>query len=393
MNNAKTEKTCAAAGKCGGCTYLHESYEKQLEKKENEVKKALSGVCRVNPIAGMQEPWHYRNKVHAVFSRLGKKVITGSYREDSHQVVPVENCLLEDEQAGKIIRDIRDLAESFRLQIYDEDRETGLLRHVLIRRGFATGQVLVVLVAASPVFPSKKNFTAALLKLHPEVTSLVLNVNDRRTSMVIGKRNIVLYGKGWIEDELLGKRFRISPASFYQVNPVMTQRLYRKAEELAGLTGKETVIDAYCGIGTIGLCAGEKAARLIGVELNPDAVADAKINARRNGCEKASFFCDDAGKWMSRAAQRGEGADVVFMDPPRSGSTPEFIRAVAGLGPSRVVYISCCPETLARDLRLFKQAGYRCEEAWPFDMFPWTKAEHVETVVRLDRVNQERSLK
>ena len=376
--------SCAAAGKCGGCISLPGSYENQLKAKEDYVRGCLKDLCRVQPICGMEEPYHYRNKVHGVFARAGQKIITGIYQEGTHRVVRVEDCLLEDVKSQQIIRDTAKLAQSFKLTVYDEDRGTGLLRHILVRRGFATGQILVVLVTSGPVFPSRKNFTQALMKLHPEITSLDMNINDRDTSFVIGKRSIPLYGKGWIEDELMGRRFRISPSSFYQVNPVQTEKLYQKAAELADARRGETVIDAYCGIGTIGLCAGGMA-DLIGVELNPDAAADARINAKLNGRKNARFFSADAGRWMLDAAQEGMKADVVFLDPPRSGTTPEFIRSVARLGPERVVYISCSPQTLARDLRLFRKAGYEGKEAWPFDMFPWTKAEHVETVIRLDR--------
>ena len=382
---SENKKTCAAVGKCGGCTYLHESYEKQLKVKEAYVRKCLTGLCEVRAIRGMEDPYHYRNKVHAVFARAGGKIVTGSYQEGTHRVVPVQDCLLEDVISQKIIRDVAALAQSFKLTVYFEDQRRGLLRHILVRRGFTSGQILVVLVTSGPVFPSRKNFTQALLKLHPEITSLVMNINDRDTSFIVGERNIPLFGKGYIEDELLGKRFRISPSSFYQVNPIQTEKLYRKAAELAACGKGETVIDAYCGIGTIGLCAGSAADRVIGVELNPNAAADARVNAKLNNAGNVRFVCADATEWMAQAAAAGESADVVFLDPPRSGSTPAFIKAVSLLKPGRIVYISCCPDTLARDLKLFRKAGYEGKEAWPFDMFPWTKAEHVETVIRLDR--------
>ena len=256
----------------------------------------------------------------------------------------------------------------------------------MIRRGFTTGEILVVLVTASPVFPSKNNFVKALREKHPEITTIVQNINGRSTSMVLGDKEHVLYGKGYIEDVLCGLRFRISSRSFYQINSAQTEKLYAKAMELAELTGNETVLDAYCGIGTIGLIASKHAGKVIGVELNQDAVRDAVQNAKKNGITNAQFFCNDAGRFMSHMAARGESADVVFMDPPRSGSTEEFIDAVALMQPKRVVYISCGPDTLARDLRMFAKHGYKAKEAWPVDLFGWT--EHVETVCLLSRKAQ-----
>ena len=236
-------------------------------------------------------------------------------------------------------------------------------------------------MTASPVFPSKNNFVKALREKHPEITTIVQNINGRSTSMVLGDKEHVLYGKGYIEDELCGLRFRISSRSFYQINSVQTEKLYGKAMELAGLTGKETVLDAYCGIGTIGLIASKHAGKVIGVELNQDAVRDAVQNAKKNGITNAQFFCNDAGRFMSHMAARGESADVVFMDPPRSGSTEEFIDSVALMQPKRVVYISCGPDTMARDLKIFASMVNRAKEAWPVDLFGWTG--HVETVIMM----------
>lgn len=375
---------CPAAGKCGSCVYQGIPYSEQLKKKQNQVKKLLKGMCPVRPMTGMEHPVHYRNKVHAVFDR--KKdgtIISGVYARGSHRVVPVEECMIEDALSDAVIRDIRGLLKSFKIKIYNEDSGYGLFRHVLIRRGFASGQMLVVLVVSSPVFPSKNNFVKALLKLHPEITSIVLNINDRKTSMVLGDREIVLYGKGFIEDTLCGRIFRISPRSFYQVNPVQTEVLYRKAIELAALTGKERVIDAYCGIGTIGLSASSHAGEVLGVELNPDAVRDAIANARRNGVKNIYFYQNDAGEFMKEMAAEGERADVVFMDPPRAGSDEAFLSSLIRLSPERVVYISCNPETLARDMKYLVRHGYRAREAWPVDMFPWTDS--IEAVVLLSR--------
>lgn len=374
---------CPYVKKCGGCNMLDGDYVGHLKLKQKLVEGYLQGICKVMPITGMQAPYHYRNKVHAVYANTKQGVISGVYQEGTHRVVPVEECRIEDRKADQIIQDIRGLLKSFRMKAYDEDRGFGFLRHVLIRRGFHSGEIMVVLVTGTPVFPSKNNFIKALRKLHPEITTIIQNINDRKTSMVLGEREILLYGKGYIEDQLCGKTFRISAKSFYQVNPVQTKFLYGKAVELAGLTGKERVIDAYCGIGTIGLIASDGAAETLGIELNPDAVRDAIRNAKVNGVKNIRFYQADAGSYMIQMAEQGEHADVVFMDPPRAGSDETFLSSVVKLAPERIVYISCNPETLARDLKYLVKQGYVAGEAWPYDMFPWTG--HVENVCLLSK--------
>ena len=386
-DNKKKEGTaCKVAKKCGGCQYQGVSYEKQLSEKQKAVRQLMQPFCKTAEITGMKDPYHYRNKVHAVFAR--KKdgtIISGVYEEGTHRVVPVEACQIEDEKADAIINDIRGLLKSFKIKTYNEDTGYGLLRHVLIRRGFTTGEIMVVLVLGSPVMPSKNNFVKALRKLHPEITTVVLNVNDKRTSMVLGDRETTIYGKGYIEDVLCGLTFRISSKSFYQINPVQTEKLYGKAMELAGLTGKERVIDAYCGIGTIGMVAAKSAKEVIGVELNPDAVRDAIKNAKRNQMKNIRFYQDDAGRFMEKMAAKGEKADVVFMDPPRSGSTEQFMKSAVTLAPQKIVYISCDPQTQARDLKYLTKHGYKAMGAYPYDMFPFTK--HAENIVLLVKQN------
>lgn len=386
-DNKKKEGTaCKVAKKCGGCQYQGVPYEKQLSEKQKAVRQLMQPFCKTAEITGMQDPYHYRNKVHAVFAR--KKdgtIISGVYEEGTHRVVPVEACQIEDEKADAIINDIRGLLKSFKIKTYNEDTGYGLLRHVLIRRGFTTGEIMVVLVLGSPVMPSKNNFVKALRKLHPEITTVVLNVNDKRTSMVLGDRETTIYGKGYIEDVLCGLTFRISSKSFYQINPVQTEKLYGKAMELAGLTGKERVIDAYCGIGTIGMVAAKSAKEVIGVELNPDAVRDAIKNAKRNQMKNIRFYQDDAGRFMEKMAAKGEKADVVFMDPPRSGSTEQFMKSAVTLAPQKIVYISCDPQTQARDLKYLTKHGYKAMGAYPYDMFPFTK--HAENIVLLVKQN------
>ena len=380
----KTGEHCIYAKRCGGCDYQGILYSQQLSKKQSYMRKLMEPFGKINPIIGMDDPYHYRHKVQAAFS-CNKRghIVAGVYEKHSHDIVDVEQCQIEDAQADAIIREIKNMMRSFQIRAYDEDTGYGLLRHVLVRRGFHSGEVMVVLVLGSPILPSKNNFVKALRKLHPEITTVVLNVNDRTDSMVLGKRDIVLYGRGYIEDELCGCTFRISPQSFYQVNPVQTKNLYEKAISMAGLTGNERVMDAYCGIGTIGLIASRNAKEVISVELNPDAVRDA---VKRNGIKNVSFYQNDAGAFMVSMAEKGEKADVVFMDPPRAGSDEAFLSSVVMLAPEKIVYISCNPETLARDLRYLTKHGYRAEEAWGYDMFAWS--EHVETVCLLSRKAQ-----
>ena len=372
-------KKCSVSKKCGSCQYQGVPYKEQLVAKQKKMSKLLKKFGNVKPIIGMEDPFYYRNKVHAVFDRDRKgNIICGTYEAKTHKVVPVEDCMIEDKISQEIIRTIRDMLKSFKIKTYDEDTGYGLLRHVLV-----TNEIMVVLVVGSPVFPSKNNFVKALRKKYPQITTVVLNVNDKKTSMVLGERDIVIYGKGFIRDILCGCSFRISPQSFYQVNPVQTEILYKTAIEYAGLGRKETVIDAYCGIGTIGLVAAKRAKNVIGVELNSDAVHDARINARENKITNAHFYQGDAGEFMEKMAENGECADVVFMDPPRTGSDKKFMSSVIKLGPSRIVYISCGPETLARDLEYLTKYGYEVRKIQPVDMFSFT--DHCENVCLLTK--------
>ena len=375
---------CPRYRDCGGCQLQETPYAKQLEMKQKQVNQLLGKFCTVHPILGMEHPFHYRNKVHAVFTHDRKgNPVSGVYREGTHEVIPVDSCLIEDQKADEIIVSIRSLLKSFKIKTYDEDTDFGLLRHVLIRKGFHSGEIMVVLVLASPILPSKKNFINALRKIHPEITTIVLNVNDRFTSMVLGDKEQVIYGKGFIEDTLCGKKFRISSKSFYQVNPIQTEKLYEKAIACANLTGKETILDAYCGIGTIGLVASDHAKEVIGIELNKDAVKDAKFNAKINNVNNVKFYAGDAGECMVDMAEDGMKFDVVFMDPPRSGSDEKFLSSLVKVGPEKIVYVSCNPVTLERDLQYLRKKGYQAKGAWPVDMFPWTN--HVETVCLLSR--------
>ena len=376
------EKKCPLYKKCGGCQLQNLSYAEQLGFKQRKTERLLGEFGRVEPIIGMDEPYHYRNKVQAAFATARNgKIISGVYQSGTHSIVCVDSCLTEDRKADEIIVSVRNMLRSFKIQPYDERSGSGTLRHVLVKRGFKANQIMVVLVTAGPIFPAKNNFVKALRKEHPDITTIVHNINPYQTSLVLGERENVLYGTGKIEDELCGLTFRISPRSFYQINPVQTEVLYNTAMGYADMSGHEKVIDAYCGIGTIGLVASKRAGEVIGVELNRDAVHDAISNAKRNGIKNVRFFCDDAGEFMLGMAQDGEKADIVFMDPPRAGSDECFLSSLVTLAPKKIVYISCNPETQQRDLRLLTKRGYKVEKIQPVDMFPHTN--HVETVVLL----------
>ena len=379
------------AKNCGGCPMLGMDYAEQLKKKEDSVRKLLGRYGPVNPIRGMENPFHYRNKVISTFTTgWGGKLTSGIYAANSHKVLPVESCLLQDEVLDKTMQAVRAAANACHYQPYNEDKGTGLLRHCLLRRGVMTGQVMVVLVTAQAILPGAKNFVKALLaeakKQDLTITTVVQNVNDRKTSVVLGDMERVLYGKGFILDTLCGKTYALSPRSFYQINHSQTEVLYGLAVDAAKLTGKEVVLDAYCGIGTIGLTASGRAKQVVGVEVNRDAVHDAIGNAKHNGVKNARFFAADATQWISEAAAAEERADVIFMDPPREGSTPQFIDSVARMAPKRVVYVSCNPVTLARDLELLTRKGYHVESSTPVDLFPNT--EHTEVVCSMTKVRK-----
>lgn len=378
--------SCPVYKKCGGCQLQNLTYEEQLRYKQNKVIKLLKSFGRVEQIIGMDNPYHYRNKVQAAFftDRNGK-IKSGVYQSGTHRIVNVDDCQIEDKLADEIIVAIRKMLPSFRLTIYNEDTRKGFLRHVLVKRGFSTDQVMVVLVTGTPVFPSKNNFVKALREKFPQITTVVQNINSFKTNLVLGERQIVLYGKGYIEDELCGCRFRISPKSFYQINPIQTEVLYGKAIEFANLKGDETVLDTYCGVGTIGIIAAKHGAgQVVGVEMNGDAVRDAIQNAKANQLNNIRFFKGDAGEFMESAAEENTKPDIVMMDPPRAGSSVQFLSSLIKMSPSTIVYVSCNPETLARDLEyLRKNSRYRVKKIQPVDMFPHTQ--HVETVVLLSR--------
>ena len=414
----KDKSKCPYFKKCGGCQYINLSYEEQLKKKEQTISRYLKDIAvsqhiKIDSIIGSESAYNYRNKVHSVFGRDGKgKVVRGIYKEDSHKIVDIKECLLEDKTADAIIEEVKRLLPSFKYKVFDEDTGFGWLRHVLVRKGekgssktanndseikkdekvTKTSEYMLVLVTSSVPFPGKNNFVKAIRTKFPEISTIVQNINDKRTSMILGERNIVCYGKGFIEDELLGLTFRISPNSFYQVNPHQTSKLYKKAIEYAGDISSKTVIDTYCGTGTIGMSMAEKAKNVIGIELNPSAVRDAISNAKANNIKNIEFIKADATKWMQEYQGKiKEDVDgyVLVMDPPRSGSTEEFITAASNAGIKNIVYVSCNPETLSRDLKSFIKKKYSVVKITPIDMFPWT--EHVESCVLLERVSNRKA--
>ncbi len=400
----RVEPACGVFDKCGGCQLLHMSVEAQRAFKQGLCEDLLGGFGKVRPILTAENPKNYRNKVHAAFARkrvggvpAGKgayksgkgspagrsKIISGIFEEESHRVIETTDCLIQDKRAAEYLRTVRKLMQDTHTEPYNEDTGRGTLRYVFLRMGRKSGEVLMALVTGTPEFPAKAKFAAEIKKKHPEIVNLLHNINPQKNSMVLGKKETVLYGNGYITDTLCGHTFRISANSFYQVNSEQTEVLYKTAVELAKITKKDTVIDAYCGIGTISLMAADYAGKVIGVEVNAQAVKDAKDNAKRNHCTNVEFICQDAGAFMREQAKRGTAPQVVIMDPPRVGSDDAFLSSLVTMAPERVVYISCNPETQARDLKKLVAKGYKVEVIQPVDMFPGTK--HCECVVLLSR--------
>lgn len=383
--------TCPIARDCGGCEWLAVPYPIQLRRKQEQVEELLGEPTRqdggtLNPICGMEEPLRYRHKAATPFAHGPRgRVRCGFYAAGTHRIVSCDDCLVEDARARRILNGVARVAERLHIPPYDEDRGVGVLRHAVVRCGHATDEVLLTLVTRVAGLRDEGRLVKALREECPEVTSIVQNVNDRRTNAILGHRSKTLLGPGFMRDELLGCAFEVGPTSFYQTNPSQTEVLYRLAIDAAGLGGVEgpRVLDAYCGTGTIGICLARAVpdVRVTGVERVENAVACARRNARANEvAERCRFVCDDATSWMERSGGR-ERFDAVVLDPPRAGSTPEFLRGVARLAPRRVVYVSCNVATQARDIALLREQGYRLESVTPVDMFPHTK--HVESVAAL----------
>lgn len=381
----RVKAPCPYYDACGGCHLQHMSETAQNSFKEEAVRALMKPFAKVNPIIVMDGPNNYRNKSHFTFNeKRNGKVVSGMYSEYSHELIEIDRCLINNEMADEIAKTVKDLMKSFKMRAYDEDTGRGFLRHILVRTGYYSKEVMVVLVVASPMFKGKNNFVKALRKAHPEIKTIVMNINNKKTSMVLGDREEVLFGSGKISDSLLGKRFNLSSKSFYQINVPQTEKLYKAALEMAELKGSETIIDAYSGIGTIGIIASDKVKSVIGVELNKTAVKDAITNAKINKVKNVRFFTGDAGEFMVKMANEGKKLDLVIMDPPRSGSDEKFLTSVVKLSPKKVVYISCNPVTQARDLKVLTGRGYKVTKVQPVDLFP--KTYHVENICLLEKV-------
>lgn len=385
----RVEPECPYYMSCGGCDMMHMNYEKQLAVKQNRVlsvleKRIAADKPEILPILRADNPFGYRNKIHSTFGIAGGKVVSGLYAESTHRLMPLpDGCRIEPKEACEIINTICGFAEKNHLTVYDEDRRKGLLRHVLIRIA-SDGTTMVVPVVAEKIFPKKRALAEAIAAAHPQVKTVVLNYNPAATTMVLGEQEEVLLGKGYITEKLCGCEFRISPRSFFQVHTKQAERLFGAAITFAGLKDGETAIDSYSGTGTIGILAAKSApgAIVTGVELNADAVRDARSNAERNGVSNTEWVNADAGRFLTAAAAEGKKADVLFMDPPRSGSSPEFLKAVRRMMPNRIVYISCNPDTLAGDIELLGKA-YRLTKICAADMF--CQCHHVESIVLLTK--------
>ena len=365
------------ARRCGGCTRLSVPYERQLKYKQQQLEKLFD---RVMPIMGMENPYRYRNKIIAAAAHDRNGLLTGQYVYGTHYVLRQDDCLLENAEAVRIVNTVRDILNSHHVLAWDEEKRTGLLRFIQVRYATRTGQALVTLVTADVNFPEGRVIAQEICDQLPAVRGVNQNINRRTGSAVLGFEQVTLAGRPMIEDRMCGLRVRLSSGAFYQVNTVMAEKLYQKAIELADPGSDDTVIDAYCGIGLIGMLAATRAGQVIGIEQNPSAVRLAQQIARENGIEHIHFERGDAARVLH---QYTEKADTVLLDPPREGLSAAMTDALCRMLPRQIVYISCNPVTQARDIRLLAGAGYRCSPVWPFDLFPHT--EHVESVVKLAR--------
>lgn len=375
-------KKCNIQDVCGGCTLLHLSYDEQLKLKYDNEVTLLNRFGKVEPVLGMVNPLHYRNKIELAGGMDDRgRTIFGNYVKGTHFVVPVSHCMLPHPLMNKIQKTIIDLIKQMKLTVYDERRHRGLFRHIMIRYSKKTNQAMVTLVTTNMFFERRNEFVNKLSKAHKEIKSIIQNINVEKTSKILGKKEILLYGEPYIEDILCDCKFLISSASFYQVNADQTEVLYNTALDMANLSKEDTILDAYCGIGTIGIIASKRVKEVISVELNPVAIEDAKKNARLNKVDNIKFYCDDAGKFMKKHCK--DPIDVVIMDPPRAGADVPFMNSLFTLNPKKIIYISCNPKTLKDNLGYMTKHNYKVEKIQPVDMFPMT--EHVETVCLMSR--------
>ena len=373
---------CKVAKKCNACQLNNLTYNEQIKYKHNKCKKFLAQFAKIEPVVCMQNPFNYRNKAQATFKReRDKSIVWGLYKSTTNTLVKVRECKLHTKHSNEIFCTLCALFKSFKIAPYDPFRGTGFVKSVVIREGFVSNQVMVVINGADPIFPAKKTFVSALLKKHPYITTVVTTLNKDKTKLFIGKTQDVLFGDGYITDTLCDKTFIISPQSFYQINPVQTQKLYEKAIELAKLDGTQTVLDSYCGVGTIGICASQKAKTVYAVESNKEAIADAKKNAKLNNINNIKFVCADAKDYIAYLKEENIKIDTAFVDPPRMGCSKEFLQSVIDMDIKSVVYISCNIETQSRDLKILIKHGYKVQSITPVEMFPHTN--HIESIAYL----------
>ncbi len=374
-------KKCAVAGKCGACSYLKTEYAEQLKIKHDYVA-GLFPKQTVSEVKGMKDPYHYRHKVYASFYQdRYHHIHAGLYEENSHRHIDSSACLIQHVTANQILKTICETADKMKLSAYHEDSGIGILRHAYIRVSSLNGEVLLVIVIGSRELPGSKHFVQVLTKAHPQIRTIVLNYNHEKTSMILGRRDKVLFGKGYITDQINGISYRISSRSFYQVNPKQTEVLYQTALQLADLKENETVLDACCGIGTISLAAAKQSKHVTGVEISPEAIRDAKNNARYSNIENVTFYASDITAFLKK---NREHFDTVILDPPRSGMGEAAMRSIADIAPNKIVYVSCNPVTQVEDLKTLN-GKYKIQKIIPVDMFPFTK--HIETIVLLQRQN------
>ncbi len=383
----RVKPPCPWADRCGGCMLLHLDYKGQLQFKTQKVKDSLQRIghldTKVFDTVGMDNPWYYRNKAQYPVEKKNGDIVFGFYEKRSHNLVDIDNCMIQHDLNNKGIQVIKEWMKAYQVTPYDEIKHQGLIRHGVIRVGRKTGDVMVILVANGKTLPYTDKLIDMLTKKIPNLKSVVLNINTKKTNVIMGKENITLYGSSYIYDYIGDVKFRLSPLSFFQVNPIQVEILYKKALEFAGLTGKETVIDLYCGIGTISLFLAKHAKKVYGIEVVPQAVTDAKTNAEINDIKNAEFIEGAAEKILPNLAQKGIKTDVIVVDPPRRGCDEKTLEAIAEIKPHRIVYVSCNPATLARDLQYLEEKGYKTEKVQPVDMFPQTS--HVECVVLIEK--------
>ncbi len=383
----RVDPACSIYKECGGCQLQHLSYEGQLQAKEKQVREVMNRIgkldqVKVHPVLGMEEPWQYRNKSQVPVGEQEGGLIGGFYQQRTHKIIDMKTCLIQQQKNDEVVGLIKEICSRFGVRAYDEARHKGMLRHIMVRHGLVTGEVMVVLVTRTNDLPHKKELVAEIAERVAGVKSIIQNVNSKKTNVIMGEATHVLWGAEVIYDYIGDIKFAISARSFYQVNPEQTKVLYGKALEYAELTGQETVIDAYCGIGTISLFLAKKAKKVYGVEIVPEAIEDAKRNAELNGIENAEFAVGEAETVIPGWYKDGITADVLVVDPPRKGCDEALLQTIIEMKPKKVVYVSCNPATLARDLRILEDGGYQTVEIQPVDMFPQTT--HVETVALLE---------